>query len=154
MQESIYRRARRNAATTNACFRNAGKAGEHLLIERTRLLDIENERIMPRPDEVVAMANVYKSPEICSYYCSHECPVGKIMDYPEIDKLNFSEITTSLISSMHLFGKTTDKICAILQDHKISENEMEDFKKVLGMLDEISDYSDALKLWAKQHNII
>lgn len=154
MPDSIYRRARRRAARTNQKFRSAEKAGEVLLIDRIRLLNIENERILPRPDEVVSMAEAYKAPELCSYYCSRECPVGKFLDYPEINELSFPKIATSLVSSMHLFGKATDTICTIFKDNEISDNEMEEFKKVLVMLDELSDYSDALKLWAKQRGIL
>ena len=154
MADSIYRKARKNAATKNFDFRDAGKAGDRLLIDRTRLLNIEIGRILPRPEEVVAMAKAHHAPELCSYYCSQECQVGKFMDYPDIDELNLPEIATSLVTSMHLFGKATDTVCGILKDNEITENEMEEFKKVLGMLDELSDYCDALKLWAKQRGII
>ena len=153
MEDSIYRRSRKNAAKSNPDLDDAYKAGAALLMDRTRLLKVETGRIIPRPEEVVAMAKTYKAPEICSYYCAQECYVGKYMDYPNIDELKFSEISTSLVTSMHLFGKANDTICGILKDNEISENEMEEFKKVLEMLDELSDYSDALKLWAKQKGI-
>ena len=70
MEDSIYRRSRKNAAKSNPDLDDAYKAGAALLMDRTRLLKIETGRIIPRPEEVVAMAKTYKAPEICSYYYS------------------------------------------------------------------------------------
>ena len=154
MPDSIYRKARRKAAKSNTIYRNADGAGRVLLIDRTRLLAIETERILPRPDEIFAMAEKYKAPEICSYYCSKVCQVGKYMNYPDIGEVDFSKISTSLIASMHLFGKNTDTICRIFKDNEITANEIEEFRTVLKMLDELSDYSERLRLWAKKRDII
>ena len=37
---------------------------------------IENEKSLPHPEEVLAMADCYKNPSLCNYFCSHECPIG------------------------------------------------------------------------------
>ena len=154
MAESIYRKARKHAAKDNKKLNSADNAPEFIGIRKEKLLDIENEVTVPIPTDVVMMAKAYKAPELCSHYCSHECPIGKFLDYPEIDGLDFPEIAVSLMSAMHFFGKATDTVFSIFADREISENEIEDFKKVLKVLDELSDYSDALKLWAKQHGIV
>ena len=41
-----------------------------------RIEKIENERTMPHPDEVLVMAQKYKQPSLCNYYCANQCPIG------------------------------------------------------------------------------
>ena len=42
-----------------------------------RIEKIENDRVQVRPDDIRAMAEAYKTPGLCNYYCSQECPIGK-----------------------------------------------------------------------------
>ena len=37
-----------------------------------RIEKIENERSLPHPDEVLMMAEGYKAPHLCNYYCANE----------------------------------------------------------------------------------
>ena len=54
------------------------KASELLeTIAPERIEKIENERTVPRPAEVLTMAEKYKRPSLCNYYCSRQCPVGE-----------------------------------------------------------------------------
>ena len=54
------------------------KASELLeTIAPERIEKIENERTVPRPDEVLTMAEKYKRPALCNYYCSRQCPIGR-----------------------------------------------------------------------------
>ena len=36
-----------------------------------RIEKIENERTLPHPDEVLLMAEKYKQPGLCNYYCGY-----------------------------------------------------------------------------------
>lgn len=52
------------------------KASELLeTIAPERIEKIENERTVPRPDEVLTMAEKYKRPSLCNCYCSQQCPM-------------------------------------------------------------------------------
>ena len=42
-----------------------------------RIEKIENERVEPHPEEILIMAEKYKAPELCNYYCSNQCPIGQ-----------------------------------------------------------------------------
>ena len=42
-----------------------------------RIERIENEKFLPHPDEVLLMAERYKAPMLCNYYCSQQCPIGR-----------------------------------------------------------------------------
>ena len=41
-----------------------------------RIEKIENDRVLPHPDEVLLMAQKYKQPSLCNYYCANQCPIG------------------------------------------------------------------------------
>ena len=48
------------------------KASEVLeVIPPERIEKIENERTLPHPDEVLLMAEKYKQPGLCNYYCGY-----------------------------------------------------------------------------------
>ena len=58
-----------------------------------RIEKIENERCEPHPDEVLVMSEKYKSPELCNYYCSNQCPIGRqYVPEVKIQNLDDSEI--------------------------------------------------------------
>ena len=46
-------------------------------ISPERIEKIENERSLPYPDEVLAMAEKYRQPSLCNYYCANQCPIGQ-----------------------------------------------------------------------------
>ena len=47
------------------------KASELLVtIMPERIEKIESEKSLPHPDEVLTMAEKYKNPALCNYYCS------------------------------------------------------------------------------------
>lgn len=53
------------------------KASELLkFMSADRIEKIESEKSLPHPEEILAMAECYKTPSLCNYYCSHECPIG------------------------------------------------------------------------------
>ena len=59
-------------------------------ISSDRIEKIENEKTLPHPEEILAMADCYKTPSLCNYFCSHECPIG-IEYIPEIKSKELSQ---------------------------------------------------------------
>lgn len=54
------------------------KASELLeCVPPERIEKIDSEKVLPHPEEVLIMADKYKSPELCNYYCSNQCPIGQ-----------------------------------------------------------------------------
>lgn len=70
-----------------------------------RLERIENEKFPIQPEEVCIMAKKYKEPSLCNYYCSHECPIGK-MYVPEVKIKALSEIVLQMIASLNSMKKS------------------------------------------------
>lgn len=55
------------------------KASELLeTIMPERIEKVESGKSLPRPDEVITMAEKYKRPSLCNYYCSNQCPIGQL----------------------------------------------------------------------------
>ncbi|MGM9600255.1 MAG: helix-turn-helix domain-containing protein, partial [Faecousia sp.] len=67
--KNIYQTTRENLALTRE------EASELLItVSPERIEKIENERTLPHPDEVLVMAEKYRQPSLCNYYCANQCP--------------------------------------------------------------------------------
>ena len=70
--KNIYQTSR------ESCNFTREQAAEFMqFLSSDRIEKIENEKSLPHPDEILAMADCYKNPSLCNYYCSHECPIGQ-----------------------------------------------------------------------------
>ena len=95
------------------------------------------------------MADCYKNPALCNYYCSHECPIGQ--EYvPEVKSKELSQITLEMLASLNSLDKQKARLIEITVDGVISKDEMEDFKKIQEQLDYISMAIDSLQLWVQK----
>ena len=88
--KNVYQTSRESLGLTREA------AAEKLeFLSADRIEKIESEKSLPHPDEILAMADCYKNPSLCNYYCSHECPIGQ--EYvPEVQMKNLSQITLDL----------------------------------------------------------
>ena len=69
-------------------------------ISSDRIEKIESEKTLPHPEEVLAMADCYKNPSLCNYFCSHECPIG-IEYVPEVKSKELSQITLEMLATLN-----------------------------------------------------
>ena len=126
------------------------EAAEKLgVISADRLEKIENERIDPQPYDVLAMAQGYKRPSLCNYYCSHECPIGK-QYVPEVQVKELSAIVLEMLASLNSVNKQKDRLIEITADGKISGDEIDDFIYIQEELERISITVETLQLWAEK----
>ncbi len=125
-------------------------AAEQLqFISSDRIEKIESEKSIPHPDEILAMADCYKNPSLCNYYCSHECPIGQ--EYvPEVKSKELSQITLEMLASLNSLDKQKARLIEITVDGIISEDEMNDFKQIQEQLEYISMAIDSLQLWVQK----
>lgn len=139
--KNIYQISRENAGFTR------DSAAEQLkFISSDRIEKIENEKTTPHPDEILAMADCYKNPSLCNYYCSHECQIGK--EYvPEVAAKDLSMITLEMLSTLNSLSKEKDRMIDIAADGKITEDEAADFIRIKENLDNMSLAIESLKLW-------
>lgn len=123
------------------------KASELLqYISADRIEKIENEKTSPHPDEILAMAAAYKVPNICNYYCSHECPIGQ-QYVPEVQIKELSQIVLEMLASLNTIDKQKNRFIEITVDGQISDDEITDFVKIQTELERISMTAQSLQLW-------
>ena len=95
------------------------------------------------------MANAYKRPDLCNYYCTHECPIGK-NTLSEIKPQQLSNIILKMVASLNTVETEKNALIEITSDGQISESELKDFARIQMKLNEISSTVEALKLWVKE----
>ncbi len=118
-------------------------------ISADRIEKIESEKSMPHPDEILAMADCYKNPSLCNYYCSHECPIGQ--EYvPEVKSKELSQITLEMLASLNSLEKEKTRLIEITVDGVISDDELKDFEHIQEQLTQISMAIDSLQLWVQK----
>ena len=115
-------------------------------ISESRLEKLETGKTAIYPEDVVDMARAYKKPELCNYYCTHQCRIG--MDsVPEVKISSLSEIVLGMLAALNSLEKQKDRLIDITADGIISDDELPDFVQIQKQLDHIDMTVTALKLW-------
>ena len=115
-------------------------------VSSSRIEKIEYETQEPTPYDVVQMADCYKRPDLCNYYCSHKCAIGQRY-VPEVEVGELSNIILETIACLNEINPLTSRLIQIARDGKISDDEIKDFAFISQKLDEISLAVDSLNLW-------
>lgn len=126
------------------------KASELLeTISPERIEKIESGKCAPYPEEVLTMAQKYKRPSLCNYYCSQLCPIGR--EYvPEIQMKELSAIVLEMLASLNAVNKKQERLIEITADGKIDNTELDDFIAIQQQLERISVTVEALQLWSEK----
>lgn len=136
---------------TRESLRLTREEASELLVTLTpeRIEKIENERTLPHPDEVLLMAERYKQPGLCNYYCANQCPIGQ-QYVPQVQIKDLSQIVLEMLASLNAMQKKKDRLIEITVDGKISEDELADFIFIQEELERISIAVETLQLWSEQ----
>ena len=142
--KNIYHKTRESLQLTR-------EAASELLesITPERIEKIENERSLPHPDEVLVMAEKYKQPSLCNYYCANQCPIGQLY-VPEVKIKDLSQIVLELLASLNAVSKQKDRLIEITADGEISDDQIEDFVNIQEELERISVAVETLQLWSER----
>ncbi|MBE5940419.1 MAG: XRE family transcriptional regulator [Lachnospiraceae bacterium] len=141
--KNIYQLAREDMELTR------DKASELLsYISADRIEKIESEKSAPHPDEILAMGECYKRPDLANYYCSHECPIGQKY-VPEVELKDLSQIVLEMLSTLNTIEKQRNRLIDITVDGEITEDEVSDFVSIQDTLNKISLSVDSLQLWVQ-----
>ena len=142
--KNIYPRTRESLQLTR-------EAASELLesITPERIEKIENERSLPHPDEVLVMAEKYKQPSLCNFYCANQCPIGQ-QYVPEVKIKDLSQIVLEMLASLNSMSKQKERLIEITVDGKITGDELEDFIYIQEELERISIAVETLQLWSER----
>ena len=142
--QSIYQITRESLGLTRE------KAGELIPgFSPERIEKIENERVQIRPDDVKLMAEYYKAPGLCNYYCSEECPIGKGRT-PRVENRELVQIAVETINGINRLNRVKDRLLEIAEDGTISPDEYEDFAEIRETLEKLLVSVSTLQLWLEQ----
>lgn len=139
--KNIYQISRENLG-----YSREAAAEKLQFISADRIEKIENEKTLPHPEEILVMADCYKNPSLCNYFCSHECPIGQ--EYvPEVKAKELSQITLEMLATLNTLVKEKERLIEITVDGEISEDEIADFVSIQKELEKMSLIIDSLNLW-------
>lgn len=114
-----------------------------------RIEKIESEKSFPHPDEVLTMAEGYKQPNLCNYYCANECPIG-YKYVPAIKVKDLSQIVLEMLASLNAMHRKQERLIEITANGIIENDEIKDFVHIQEELERISITVETLQLWAEQ----
>lgn len=120
-------------------------AAEKLGISDDKLERIENAKQIPNPQDVLIMSDVYQSPELCNYYCSRDCEIGR-QYVPEVPAAELPGIILRLLDSVYRVENVEKLLVKITADDLIDESEVEDLASAQYTLEQLSIMIEALQL--------
>ena len=119
-------------------------AAAQLGMSEDKLERIENDKQSPNPQDVMLMSKAYKSPELCNYYCHHDCEIG--MKYvPEIPDSSLPKIILNLLKSANEFENMEKKLVRITADETIDKEEIPEMVEIQNTLEKLSLMIEALQ---------
>ena len=142
--KNIYHKTRERLQLTRE---SASELLETLSPERIE--KIENERSLPHPDEVLVMAEKYKQPDLCNYYCANQCPIGQ-QYVPEVKLKDLSQIVLEMLASLNSMNRQKERLIEITVDSRIAGDELKDFLAIQQELERISIAVETLQLWSER----
>lgn len=136
--------------TREECGLTREKASEQIVyLSADRIEKIENAKVNIQPEDILALADCYKAPNLCNYYCSQECPIGQ-QYVPEVKLKDLSQIAIETLNALNKMNREKERLLEIVEDGEITPDEYEDFLAIKKTLDKISLSVDTLQLWINQ----
>ena len=106
----------------------------------------ENEKTTATPEEVMAMAKSYRKPDLCNYFCTHECAIGKEW-VPPIREKPIEAIVLEMLDTLNNLEKDRNRLIEITSDGVIHDDQIADFVRVRSQLERMRSVVDSLRLW-------
>lgn len=108
---------RENKTFYQICREEAGltrsEASEKMTaVSDSKIEKFEYEMQEPTPYDIIQMADAYKRPDLCNYYCSHKCEIGHRY-VPEVEVSDLSNIILETIASLNEINPLTTRLIQI-----------------------------------------
>lgn len=120
-------------------------AADALGMSDDKLERIENGKQLPTPQDVLRMSDIYKSPELCNYFCSRDCEIGQRY-VPEVPESSLPGIILNLLDSVNSFENMENKLIQITADERIDNEEIPELLQIQQTLEQLSIMTEALQL--------
>lgn len=127
----MYRDSRKGANITLLA------ASEELRHGRDWLVAVENDGREPEPRDVVNMCNLYGiGKALALWHCHAICSVGQYLGKEHRD-MNLLEAGMRLINRLNALNQQVPRLIEILEDGKITHDEIKDVENIMDELQEI-----------------
>lgn len=146
---NVFYKARYAASSHNEQLSSREGAADIMSIDRGRLYRIESGIANPYPEEVHLMSDLYNAPELRRYYCKNMCPLGT--DLPDAKVESLDRIGIKALSSFRKISAAKELLLDITEDGIITEDERPDLDSIIKTLDELSEVTQSLKVWAEKN---
>ena len=147
---NIYCQKRKEAAKFNDKLNSREGASELIGVSPSALADYELgiTKVVP-VDAVIKLAEVYNAPELLSYYCHNECPLGDLC-YQEPKLKSLDRAVVQFLASMQLGKGAGAELLSIVADGQISPSEYQRLEQSMVLLENISHCISELQLRIKK----
>ena len=139
--KSVYQLAREKENLTRE-----EAEGKCRALTADRIAKIEGDRAVVHPEDVVLMAECYKAPNLCNYYCSHECAIGRDR-VPEVKTKELAQIAVETLNALNKMSREKERLLEIVEDGTVRPDEREDFLTIKTTLDKIAVSVRTMQLW-------
>ncbi len=104
--KNMYQQARDELNISRAAASDATNG----LLSESRIEKIESETLNAHPEDVILMAEAYNKPELCNYFCTKECPIGKKY-VPAVDTIHdLPQVTMELLSRLNTLNHDKERM--------------------------------------------
>ncbi|MBE6723339.1 MAG: helix-turn-helix domain-containing protein [Ruminococcaceae bacterium] len=150
--DNVYCKARKAAAKYNERLNSREGAAEALNVSVSTISDYElglTKTGVP-VEAVVRMADLYNAPELRNWYCSHDCPIGRL-DVAPVKLEDLDRLVIELQDCLKQAGKDREDLLDIAADGRIDKRERPRLKTIIRDLDKIANGAKDLKMWAEKN---
>ena len=142
-------RCRKEAAAYNEKLYSREGAAELLGVSVSSLADYELgiTKVIP-VDKVVLMADLYRAPELKTWYCTSECPIGRGFPMPSGEVSTVERTVMALLKQLRTNNvqEVSNTLIDIAADGKVSDDEHDDLRSILSYLDDLIRAAGELRL--------
>ena len=147
--ENICFRCRKEAAIYTDKLSSREGAAEMLGVSVSSLASYELgiTKVIP-VDKIVLMAELYNAPELKTWYCTSECPIGRGLPMPTGEVSTVELTTMALLKQLRTddVERVKETLIEITADGKITDDERPDLASILEYLDGLIKAAGALRL--------
>lgn len=147
--DNVYYQARIKASKYNEMLASRDSVSEATPLDRKRMYQIENGFVAPHPEEVYLMSDLYNAPELCNYYCTHNCVLG--CKLPETEVKSLDRIVLEVVAGLPKLEKMKETLLEVAEDGKVDASELNDVRIALETLNKFRKIAQNCELWVEKH---